>query len=144
MLGWLFKMLKAIPDCPSKKEDPEAYEAAFERKAGVARGRVAVPVPGRAITRDGKLQPFKGGIMKVWKACQCRSFRLPCTIFGFQFFRIDGGHGQKPLRRGLFNRVGLVVVRPLSPPRFRLICCSKVQALLEEPSPEVGVFLSTE
>ena len=49
VLGWLFRLAKAIPIAP-QKEDPAAYEAAFApRGAGAARGRPARDLPrGRA------------------------------------------------------------------------------------------------
>ena len=49
VLGWLFRLAKAIPIAP-QKEDPAAYEAAFDaRGAGAARRRPAGDLPrGRA------------------------------------------------------------------------------------------------
>jgi 1-acyl-sn-glycerol-3-phosphate acyltransferase len=45
---------------------PATYEAAFERAAQVLReGDLLAIFPEGGITRDGQLQPFKGGIMKI-------------------------------------------------------------------------------
>ncbi|NRD51417.1 1-acyl-sn-glycerol-3-phosphate acyltransferase, partial [Corallococcus exiguus] len=65
VLGWLFRLAKAIPIAP-QKEDPAVYEAAFERAAQVLKeGDLLAIFPEGGITRDGRLQPFKGGIMKI-------------------------------------------------------------------------------
>ena len=65
LLGGLFRLAKAIPIAP-QREDPQAYEAAFERAAQVLReGDLLAIFPEGGITRDGQLQPFKGGIVKI-------------------------------------------------------------------------------
>ena len=65
VLGWLFRLAKAIPIAP-RKEDPAAYEAAFDAAAKVLReGDLLAIFPEGGITRDGTLQEFKGGIMKI-------------------------------------------------------------------------------
>ena len=74
VLGWLFRLAKAIPIAP-RKEDPAAYEAAFDAAAQVLReGDLLAIFPEGGITRDGTLQPFKGGIMKILgaRAAGCR------------------------------------------------------------------------
>jgi 1-acyl-sn-glycerol-3-phosphate acyltransferase len=70
VLGWLFKLAKAIPVAP-RSEDPAAYEAAFEAAAQVLReGDLLGIFPEGGITRDGALQPFKGGIVKLLERAQ--------------------------------------------------------------------------
>lgn len=65
VLGWLFRLAKAIPIAPYK-EDPKTYEAAFDRAAQVLReGDLLAIFPEGGITKDGQLQEFKGGIMKI-------------------------------------------------------------------------------
>jgi hypothetical protein len=58
------------------------------------------------------------------------------NLWGSTFSRIEGAAMAKPLRRGLFNRIGLVVGKPIAPqdvtPEGLQL---KVQALLDEPSP---------
>ncbi|HYF19340.1 MAG TPA: MFS transporter, partial [Ramlibacter sp.] len=65
LLGWLFRLARAIP-IASQKEDPATYAAAFERSAQVLRdGDLLAIFPEGAITADGELKAFKGGIMKI-------------------------------------------------------------------------------
>ncbi len=136
-IGWFFRMVKAIPIAP-QKEDPQAYEQAFERARQVLRdGDLLCLFPEGAITRDGQLQTFKAGIMKI-----LASDPVPVVpaalhnLWGSTFSRIEGAAMAKPLRRGLFNRVGLVVgpampASEVSPEGLQ----TRVQALLNEPSP---------
>jgi 1-acyl-sn-glycerol-3-phosphate acyltransferase len=63
VLGWLFRLAKAIPIAP-RSEDPKAYEAAFDAAAQVLReGDLLGIFPEGGITRDGIAsccRPFKG------------------------------------------------------------------------------------
>lgn len=121
VLGWLFKLAKAIPVAP-QKEDPVAYDAAFRESAKVLReGDLLGIFPEGAITKDGTLQPFKGGIMKILETAKADGVKevsvIPMALtnlWGSYFSRIELSGGQptamvKPFRRGLFNRVGLNV-----------------------------------
>ena len=120
VLGWLFKLAKAIPIAP-QKEDPVAYEAAFRAAAQVLReGDLLGIFPEGGITRDGTLQPFKGGIAKILAQAQADGLTVGVVpmaltnLWGSFFSRIELNGGQptamvKPFRRGLFNRVGLNV-----------------------------------
>jgi 1-acyl-sn-glycerol-3-phosphate acyltransferase len=117
VLGALFKLAKAIPIAP-RKEDPAAYEAAFEAAAKVLRGGDLLAIfPEGGITHDGKLQEFKGGIMKILERQAVPVIPMALTnLWGSFFSRIErGGAMVRPFRRGLFNRVGLNVGAPLAP-----------------------------
>jgi 1-acyl-sn-glycerol-3-phosphate acyltransferase len=117
VLGWLFKLAKAIPIAP-RKEDPAAYEAAFEAAAKVLReGDLLAIFPEGGITHDGKLQEFKGGIMRILERQPVPVIPMALTnLWGSFFSRIEkGGAMVRPFRRGLFNRVGLNVGAPVAP-----------------------------
>ncbi|HET8871405.1 MAG TPA: 1-acyl-sn-glycerol-3-phosphate acyltransferase, partial [Aquabacterium sp.] len=137
VLGWLFRMLKAIPIAP-QKEDPQAYERAFERAKQVLReGELLCLFPEGGITRDGKLQPFKAGIMKILEETPVPVIPSALhNLWGSSFSRIEGVAMAKPLRRGLFNRVGLVVGPAIPPDQVTPEKLqATVQALLDEPMP---------
>jgi 1-acyl-sn-glycerol-3-phosphate acyltransferase len=122
VLGWLFKLAKAIPIAP-QKEDPAAYERAFAQAAAVLReGDLLGIFPEGAITRDGQLQPFKGGAKKILDQAQAEGLAVPVVpmaltnLWGSYFSRIEQRGGQpvamvRPFRRGMFSRVGLRVGR---------------------------------
>ncbi|NML42834.1 MFS transporter [Ramlibacter sp. G-1-2-2] len=120
VLGWVFKLAKAIPIAP-QKEDPAVYDAAFERSAQVLRdGDILLIFPEGGLTRDGQLQPFKGGVMKVLERARADGLEPPVVpmaltnLWGSFFSRIEAkGAMAKPFRRGAFNRVGLNVGAPV-------------------------------
>jgi 1-acyl-sn-glycerol-3-phosphate acyltransferase len=122
VLGWLFRLAKAIPIAP-QKEDPAVYEAAFRRAAQVLRdGDLLAIFPEGALTRDGDLQEFKAGIMKVLALARADGIEPPVVpmaltnLWGSFFSRVEqGGAMVRPFRRGMFSRVGLNVGTPMTP-----------------------------
>ncbi|PZP33363.1 MAG: glycerol acyltransferase [Roseateles depolymerans] len=139
VLGWLFRAARAIPIAP-QQDDPATYEAAFAAaRAALDEGEMVGLFPEGSITRDGALQPFKGGVMKLLEGRP----ELPVipmaltNLWGSFFSRIEGGQAMvKPLRRGLFSRVGLSVGVPLeaaavTPEALQ----TRVSDLLKEASP---------
>ena len=120
LLGWLFRLCKAIPVAP-QKEDPAVYEAAFARAAEVLReGDLLAIFPEGAITRDGQLQEFKGGVMKILEQAKADGLEVPVVpmalsnLWGSYFSRVEPtGAMTKPFRRGFFNPVTLRVGPPL-------------------------------
>ena len=122
VLGWLFRLAKAIPIAPYK-EDPKTYEAAFDRAAQVLReGDLLAIFPEGGITKDGQLQEFKGGIMKIIERAKAEGVEAPVipmaltNLWGSYFSRIEkGGAMVRPFRRGFYSRVGLNVGQPVSP-----------------------------
>ncbi|MDI1340968.1 MFS transporter [Polaromonas sp.] len=121
VLGWVFRLAKAIPVAP-RAEDPAAYEAAFEAAATVLRnGDLLAIFPEGGITRDGTLQEFRGGIMKILENAARDGLTVPVVpmaltnLWGSFFSRIEkGGAMVRPFRRGLLSRVGLNVGVPLA------------------------------
>jgi 1-acyl-sn-glycerol-3-phosphate acyltransferase len=117
VLGWLFRLAKAIPIAP-QKEDPAAYAAAFEAADRVlAEGDLLGIFPEGAITRDGELQPFKAGIVKILERRPVPVLPVALqNLWGSYFSRIENGTAMvRPFRRGLFSRVGLVAGAPMAP-----------------------------
>lgn len=116
VLGALFRLAKAIPIAP-QKEDPATYEAAFARAREVLdEGELLCIFPEGGITRDGRLQPFRGGVMKIIEDRP----ELPVVplalqnLWGSFFSRVEEGRAMvRPFRRGFFSRVGLAAGTPL-------------------------------
>jgi 1-acyl-sn-glycerol-3-phosphate acyltransferase len=140
VLGALFKLAKAIPIAP-RSEDPAAYEAAFEAAAKVLRdGDLLAIFPEGGITKDGTLQLFKGGIMKILGNAECDSVTAPVipmaltNLWGSYFSRIEkDGAMVRPFRRGVFSRVGLNVGVALQPEQVQPdILHARVTALLNQ------------
>ncbi|WP_298835014.1 MFS transporter [uncultured Piscinibacter sp.] len=114
VLGTLFRLAKAIPIAP-QKEDPQAYERAFARARQVLDGGDLLCIfPEGAITRDGTLGEFKGGVMKLLESNPVPVVPLALqNLWGSFFSRIDGTAMTRPFRRGLLSRVGLVAGEPV-------------------------------
>ncbi|MEI8302769.1 MAG: MFS transporter [Burkholderiales bacterium] len=116
VLGWLFRLCKAIPVAP-QKEDPAAYERAFiEANRVLAEGDLLAIFPEGGITRDGRLAPFKGGVMKLLQAHPVPVVPMALVnLWGSFFSRVaDGKAMVRPFRRGVFSQVGLRVGSPLA------------------------------
>jgi 1-acyl-sn-glycerol-3-phosphate acyltransferase len=115
LLGTLFKLAKAIPIAP-QKEDPAAYASAFdEARRVLADGELLCIFPEGAITRDGQLGEFKGGIMKILETHPVPVVPMALhNLWGSYFSRIDGTAMARPFRRGLFSPVALVAGAPLA------------------------------
>ena len=118
VLGWMFKLAKCIPIAP-QKEDPAAYAAAFEAADRVlAEGDLLCIFPEGALTRDGEVADFKGGMMKILERRPVPVVPLALkNLWGSFFSRIERGRAMvRPFRRGLFSPVGLVA-GPAVPPQ---------------------------
>lgn len=117
VLGWLFKLAKAIPIAP-QKDNPQTYERAFAEAERVLReGDLLCIFPEGAITRDGQLQEFKGGIMKILEQYPVPVVPIALqNLWGSFFSRIEQGTAMvRPFRRGIFSRVGLVAGPAIAP-----------------------------
>ncbi len=142
VLGALFRLAKAIPVAP-QKEDPAVYEAAFERAAQVLRdGDLLAIFPEGGITRDGQLQPFKAGILKILERARAEGVNPPVipmaltNLWGSYFSRVEQVKGEqvamvRPFRRGVFSRVGLNVGQAVLPQQVEMDALQRqVQDLL--------------
>ena len=124
LLGWLFRLSRAIPVAPRDKQ-PLVYEAAFEQALRTLReGDLLAIFPEGGITRDGSLQEFKPGVLRILERARAEGLAVPVipvaltNLWGSFFSRIEVRNGRnvamvRPLRRGLFNRVGLRVGLPM-------------------------------
>jgi 1-acyl-sn-glycerol-3-phosphate acyltransferase len=124
VLGALFRLAKAIPIAP-RSEDPVAYEQAFETAARLLReGDLLGIFPEGAITHDGQLQPFKGGIMRILERAREDGINPPVipmaltNLWGSFFSRVERVNGKqvamvRPFRRGMLTRVGLNIGAPV-------------------------------
>jgi 1-acyl-sn-glycerol-3-phosphate acyltransferase len=138
ILGWLFRLAKAIPVAP-QKEDPVLYEAAFERAAQVLRaGDLLLIFPEGAITKDGQLQEFRGGLMKILERARADGIAPPVVpmalsnLWGSFFSRVEGGRAMvRPFRRGFWSHVELRVGEALPASSVEpTVLRSRVAALL--------------
>ena len=116
LLGWFFRLAKAIPIAP-QKVDAQTYEQAFTRARQVLdEGDLLCIFPEGAISRDGELAEFKGGVMRLLADRPVPVVPIALqNLWGSFFSRVEGRAMSKPFRRGVFSRVGLVAGEPLAP-----------------------------
>jgi 1-acyl-sn-glycerol-3-phosphate acyltransferase len=109
VLGWMFRLLKAIPIAP-QKEDPVVYERAFaQARTVLVEGDLLCIFPEGGITKDGSLGEFKGGIMKILETNPVPVVPMALhNLWGSFFSRIEGSAMRKPFRRGFWSPVTLV------------------------------------
>ena len=135
VLGWLFKLAKAIPIAP-QREDAATYEQAFARaRKELEDGNLVCIFPEGAITKNGELGEFKGGVMKLLETHPVPVVPMALqNLWGSFFSRVEGNAMSKPFRRGFWSRVGLVAGPPVPPPEVSVpLLRSRVQALIETP-----------
>ncbi len=136
LLGWMFRLAKAIPVAP-RKVDPATYEAAFEAANRVLKeGELLAIFPEGGLTPDGALQPFRGGLMKIIERARADGMEpmvVPMALtnlWGSFFSRVEpNGAMTRPFRRGVCNRVGLqvgasVAAKSVDPAALRETVCS--------------------
>jgi len=116
LLGWFFRLAKAIPIAP-QKVNPQTYEQAFARaKQVLDEGDLLCIFPEGAISRDGELAEFKGGVMRLLASNPVPVVPIALqNVWGSFFSRVEGRAMTKPFRRGVFSRVGLVAGEPVAP-----------------------------
>ena len=116
VLGWFFKLAKAIPIAP-QKTDARTYEQAFARAREVLNdGDLLCIFPEGGITKTGEMGEFKGGVMKLLESNPVPVVPLALQdLWGSFFSRAHGKAMSRPFRRGLFSRVGLVAGAAVPP-----------------------------
>ena len=116
LLGWFFRLAKAIPIAP-QRVDPGTYEQAFARARQVLDGGDLLCIfPEGAISRDGELAEFKGGVMKLLETNPVPVVPMALqNLWGSFFSRAGGRAMSRPFRRGVWSRVG-IVAGPAVPP----------------------------
>jgi 1-acyl-sn-glycerol-3-phosphate acyltransferase len=117
VLGALLRLGGAIPIAQSR-EDPVAKEAAFEAAVQALRdGQLVMIFPEGSLTRDGEFRPFRSGVEEILKRQPVPVLPMALRgLWGSFFSRAESGRAMvRPFRRGLFNRVELVVGTCVAP-----------------------------
>lgn len=130
-------------------ENATVYAEAFERAAQVLRsGELLAIFPEGRVTPDGRLQAFKGGVMKILQRPAQDGLEpvvVPMALdnmWGSFFSRIEVRRGHpaamvRPFRRGLFNRVRLTVGHPVAAAQVQpMLLAHRVAQLLITPGPD--------
>ena len=116
IINVVFRHMCDIPIAPPRDE-AAMMEAAFEEVArALAAGElVAIFTEGR-ITDSGELYPFRPGVQRIVGRTPVPVIPMALQgLWGSFFSRKDGPAMSKPLRRGLFSKIALVVGAAVAP-----------------------------
>jgi len=116
LISFIFRHMRAIPIAPAR-EDPVMMEAAFAEVArALAEGELVGIFPEGRITDTGEFYPFRPGIQRIVGQTPVPVIPLALRgLWGSFFSRKDGPAMSRPLRRGLFSKIGLVAGAPVAP-----------------------------
>lgn len=120
VLNFIFRTARAIP-IAGQREDKALYDRAFEEMQGaLAAGDLLCIFPEGEITRDGEMNPFKPGILRVLEAQPAPVIPMALQGLWGSLFSRKGGPAFFKLPRRLFARIGLNMGAPLSPDTLSL------------------------
>ncbi|MGO4326809.1 MFS transporter [Cupriavidus sp. 2TAF22] len=116
LLSWFFRQAKAIPIAPAH-EDPQMLERAYDEVArALGEGDLVCIFPEGKITADGEINPFKQGVQQIIRRTPVPVVPMALRgLWGSFFSRKGGAAMSRPFRRGILNRLELVVGDPIAP-----------------------------
>ena len=116
VMSWLFRNVRAIPIAPVK-EDPWLTEKAFVDIAqALHEGELVCIFPEGKLTRDGEINPFKGGVQKIIDRSPVPVLPMALRgLWGSLFSRDPSNPVARAFKRGLFSRLELAVGEPIAP-----------------------------
>ncbi|MDW3685883.1 MFS transporter [Cupriavidus sp. CV2] len=116
LMSWFFRQAKAIPIAPAH-EDPVMLERAYDEVArALADGDLVCIFPEGKITATGELNPFKQGVQEIIRRTPVPVVPMALRGLWGSFFSRKGGNAMsRPFRRGILNRLELVVGDPIAP-----------------------------
>lgn len=115
-LSWFFRQAKAIPIAPAH-EDPGLLKRAYDDVAAALEdGDLVCIFPEGKITATGEINPFKQGVQQIIRRTPVPVVPMALRgLWGSFFSRKGGAAMTRPFRRGILNRLELVVGEPVPP-----------------------------
>lgn len=110
VLRFIFRTAKAIP-IASRRDDPAQLERAYAHVAqALKEGDIVCIFPEGKITDNGEINQFRRGIERILGDTPVPVFPLAIQGMWGSFFAKNGKRAMsEPFRRGILNKVGLVV-----------------------------------
>jgi len=116
LLSWFFRQAGAIPIAPAH-EDAGLLTHAYDQVAeALAEGDLVCIFPEGKITADGEVNAFKQGVQQIIERTPVPVVPMALRGLWGSFFSRKGGTAMsRPFRRGVLNRLELVVGEPIAP-----------------------------
>lgn len=119
VMRWIFRTAKAIP-IAGAREDPALMQHAFDAvDEALATGGIVGIFPEGALTRDGAIAPFKGGVERILERAAARGQVVPVIpmalrgMWASMWSRRDGSMRRMRLPRRLRARIEVVAEAPM-------------------------------
>lgn len=141
LVGRLLHLVGAIP-IAMKQQNREYYDAVWEKiQTALQAGKLIIMFPEGRLTRDGSLQQFKPGLLKILAQAQARGLQPPVIPLGFRglwgstaSWAAEKGPFSKLGRRGWRNPVRLKIGPPIETSKVDLVQLHQViQNLIDAP-----------
>jgi len=119
MIGWFFKLVKAIPIAP-KHQNEKIYQQAFtDISAALRDGQMVCIFPEGKLTKDGKMNEFKGGIETILAKDPVPV--IPFALKGLwgSFFSHKDGAAFSTLPKRFWSRIDIVSDKSISPDNLK-------------------------
>ena len=120
VMRWIFRTAKAIP-IAGAREDPALMQRAFDAiDAALAEGELVGIFPEGALTKDGAIAPFKGGVERILERAAARGQVVPVVpmalrgMWSSMWSRRDGSMRRMRVPRRLRAHVGVVAEAPMA------------------------------
>ncbi|MFK0376568.1 MFS transporter [Pandoraea sp. NPDC090278] len=116
VLSWFFRTVGAIPIAPAH-EDAAGLEQAYAQIAkALDAGDVVCIFPEGKLTASGDLQVFRQGVQRIIERSPVPVVPMALRgLWGSFFSRHGGAAMTRPFKRGILNRLELVIGEPVAP-----------------------------
>ncbi|AJP59778.2 glycerol acyltransferase [Pandoraea vervacti] len=116
VLSWFFRTVGAIPIAPAR-EDAAGLARAYEQIAkALDAGEVVCIFPEGKLTASGELQAFRQGVQRIIERSPVPVVPMALRgLWGSFFSRHGGAAMTRPFKRGILNRLELVIGEPVAP-----------------------------
>lgn len=115
VLSFIFRTAKAIP-IASAREDEQLLQDSFDKiDAELASGNIVAIFPEGALTSDGEVQPFRGGIEAIIKRRPVPVIPVALSGVWGSWFSRNNKTGWRRLSGRLFARVDVRIGQPVPP-----------------------------
>ncbi|VVE79481.1 MFS transporter [Pandoraea sputorum] len=116
VLSWFFRTVGAIPIAPAH-EDAAGLEHAYAQIAkALDAGDVVCIFPEGKLTASGDLQVFRQGVQRIIERSPVPVVPMALRgLWGSFFSRHGGAAMTRPFKRGILNRLELVIGEPVAP-----------------------------